>query len=395
MAKIIVIGGSIMGSSLAYHMAMAGAADAVTIVEPDPTYEFAAAPRSAGGVRLMHSLPENIEMSRYGQAVYRDFANLMDVDGEPGVFPFRDYGYLHLVAGAEAVATIEKNWRTQTAHGAPNEILDRAAIAERFPLLRHDDIDAGLYGPRDGFIDPYAAVTGFRRKAISLGVEYVNDRVTGIEADASQVTGKVTGVTLASGRRLDAEAIVNVAGAWAPDICAMVGMSIPVEPLCRPTFYFETEQPLDPLPLTKDPSGMAFRTEGRGFASGITRQDVPGGFNWEIGEAEHAYFENDLWPALAHRVAAFERIKVKRSWSGHYALNRFDGNTIIGPWVGGLENFYVAVGFSGAGLQKGPAIGRALSELLLHGAYQTLDLSRLSYQRIIDNAPLFEEGFTA
>ena len=391
MANIVVIGGSIMGSSLAYHMAMAGAADAVTIVEPDPGYEFAAAPRSAGGVRLMHSLPENIEMSRYGQTVYRDFARLMDVDGEPGEFPFREHGYLHLVAGAKGVATIEKNWRTQTEHGAPNEILDRDAIAARFPLLRSDDVDAGLFGPQDGFIDPYAAVTGFRRKAISLGVEYIKDRVVGIEADASRVNT----VVLESGRRLQAETVVNVAGAWAPDICAMVGMSIPVEPLCRPTFYFETEQPLEALPLTKDPSGMAFRTEGRGFATGITRHDVASGFNWEIGEAEHAYFENDLWPALAHRVPSFERIKVKRSWSGHYAMNRFDGNAIIGPWIGGLSNFYVAVGFSGAGLQKGPAIGRALSELLLHNRYQTIDLTRLSYQRIIDNAPLFEEGFTA
>ena len=91
----------------------------------------------------------------------------------------------------------------------------------------------------------------------------------------------------------------------------------------------------------------------------------------------------------------FERIKVQRSWAGHYAMNTLDGNAIIGPWVGGLENFYVAIGFSGAGLQKGPAIGRAMTELLLHGRYETIDLSRLSYQRIIDGEPLYEAGFKA
>lgn len=396
MAGIVVIGGSIMGSSIAYHMAMAGEAAAVTVVEPDPSYEWAAAPRSAGGVRLMHGLPENIEMSRYGQAVYRDFARLMDVDGEPGVFPFREYGYLHLVSGAKNVSTIEQNWQTQTNLGVPNELLDQSEIRDRFPLIRSDDIDAGLFGPKDGFIDPYAAVTAMRRKAVSLGVEYIEDRVVDLQAD----TSRVRGVVLASGRVLQAESVVNVAGAWAPEICAMVGMPIPVAPLSRPTFYFETEAEFDPLPLTKDPSGVAFRTEGNGFATGLTRHDVASGFSWDIGEDEHNQFETDLWPALAHRVPSFERLKVKRSWAGHYAMNRLDGNAIVGPWVdgagvGGLENFYVAVGFSGAGLQKGPAIGRAISELLLHGRYQTIDLSRLSYQRVIDNNPLYEIGFTA
>jgi FAD-dependent oxidoreductase domain-containing protein 1 len=391
MANIVVIGGSIMGSSIAYHMAMAGEAAAVTVIEPDPGYERAAAPRSAGGVRLMHSLPENIEMSRYGQTVYRDFARLMDVDGEPGVFPFREYGYLHLVAGTKGIQAIEQNWRTQTELGVPNELLDRTAISERFPLLRTDDIDAGLFGPQDGFIDPYGAVTGMRRKAISLGVEYIQDRVVALQANGTSVEG----VVLASGRVVNAEAVVNVAGAWAPEICAMVGMPIPVEPLSRPTFYFETEEHIDPMPLTKDPSGVTFRTEGIGFATGMTRHDSAGGFKWDVDEADHNLFETELWPAMAHRLPSFERLKLKRTWSGHYAMNRLDGNAIIGPWVDGLENFYVAAGFSGAGLQKGPAIGRAVTELLLHGRYQTIDLSRLSYQRIIDNAPLLEIGFTA
>jgi glycine/D-amino acid oxidase-like deaminating enzyme len=390
-ADVVVIGGSIMGSSLAYHMAVAGAADAVCVVEPDPTYEWAAAPRSAGGVRLMHALPENIEMSRYGQAVYRDFARLMDVDGEPGHFPFREHGYLYLVTGSEAMAGLEASWRVQAKRGVSNAILDRSELAARFPFLRVDDLDAGLFAPGDGFIDPYLAVTALRRKAISLGVEYVQDRVVGIESSATRAER----VVLASGRTLAAERVVNVAGAWAREICAMVGMPIPVEPLSRPTFYFEIEGELGPVPLTKDPSGISFRTEGGGYASGLTRLDADGGFHWDVGQAEHDFFETAMWPALAHRVPAFERLRVKRSWPCHYAMNRLDGNIVVGPWVGGLENFYVAVGCSGAGLQKGPAIGRALAELLLHGRYQTIDLTRLSYQRVVDGAPLYEVGFRA
>jgi FAD-dependent oxidoreductase domain-containing protein 1 len=391
MRRIVIIGGSIMGSSLAYHLAIAGEAARVLVIEPDPTYALAAAPRSAGGVRLMHGLAENIEMSRYGREVYQSFATLMDVDGEPGTFPFRALGYLYLVAGAPAVREAESSWRVQTAQGVANELLERAALAARFPAMRFDDVDAGLFAPEDGFIDPYAAVQGFRRKAVSLGVEYLPDRVVGIEAGARRAERVLT----ASGARIEAEAVVNMTGAWASEICAMVGMPLPVEPLSRPTFYFELREPLGPLPLTKDPSGASFRTEGAGFAAGFTRPDAPGGFRWDVGEDDHDLFERVIWPRLAHRVPAFERLRVKRTWAGHYAWNRLDGNTIVGPWIGGLENFYVATGFSGAGLQKAPAIGRALTELLLEGRYRTLDLSRLSYQRVIDNAPLVETGFKA
>ncbi|MDP6565942.1 MAG: FAD-binding oxidoreductase [Alphaproteobacteria bacterium] len=388
MADIIIIGGSIMGSSIAYHLAMTGRAGDICVIEPDPSYEWAAAPRSSGGVRLMHGLPENIEMSRYGRDVYKDFARLMDVDGQPGSFQFLEHGYLYLVAGAEQVAAAEESWRIQRELGVPNDLLDRDALAARFPSMHVADIDAAIHAPHDGFIDPTAAVLGFRRKAISLGVAYLQDKVVDIEASG----GLARHVVLQSGARVAGDIVVNVAGAWGPEISAMVGMTVPVEPLSRETFYFEIRGDIETMPLTKDPGAVTFRQEGGGFTSGLTDTDVPFGFDWEV---DHDKFETVYWPVLAHRVPAFEALQVKRGWAGHYAYNRMDGNTIIGPWIGGLDNFYVATGFTGAGLQKGPAIGRAMTELLLDGGYQTIDLSRMSYQRVIDNEPLLETGFTA
>ena len=388
MADIIIIGGSIMGSSIAYHLAMTGRAGDICVIEPDPSYEWAAAPRSSGGVRLMHGLPENIEMSRYGRDVSKDFALLMDVDGQPGGFDFLEHGYLYLVAGAEQVAIAEENWRTQTGLGVPNEFLDRAGVAARFASSNVADIDAAIHAPHDGFIDPQAAVLGFRRKAIDLGVDYIQDKVVDIEVSG----GLARKAVLASGDRVAGKIMVNVAGAWGPEICAMVGMTVPVEPLSRNTFYFEIRGEIETMPLTKDPSGVAFRQEGAGFTAGQTDVNVPFGFDWSV---HHDLFGKVFWPALAHRVPAFEALQVKRGWSGHYAYNRMDGNTIIGKWIGGLDNFYIATGFSGAGLQKGPAIGRAMSELLLDGGYQTIDLTRMSYQRVIDGEPLIETGFSA
>jgi FAD-dependent oxidoreductase domain-containing protein 1 len=388
MADIIIIGGSIMGSSIAYHLAMTGRAGNVCVIEPDPSYEWAAAPRSSGGVRLMHGLPENIEMSRYGRKVYKNFARLMDVDGLPGGFEFLEHGYLYLAAGTENVAVAEENWRTQSALGVPNDLLDRDGLAARFPSMNVEDIDAAIHAPQDGFIDPNAAVLGFRRKAISLGVEFVQDKVVDIEVSG----GLARRVVLESGTRLAGDIIINVAGAWGPRISAMVGMSMPVEPLSRNTFYFEIRGEVETMPLTKDLNGVTFRQEGGGFTTGKTNTDVPFGFNWDIN---HDLFETLLWPTVSHRVPAFEALQVKRSWAGHYAYNWMDGNTIIGKWIGGLDNFYIATGFTGAGLQKGPAIGRAMTELILEGGYQTIDLSRMSYQRVIDEEPLVETGFSA
>ena len=391
MGRIVTAGGSIIGSSFAYHMAVAGHAADVVIVEPDPAYEFAAAPRSAGGIRLMYSLPENIEMSRYGRSVFKDFSRLMNVDGEPAAFAYRQHGYLFLAQGTPAVRGLEQSYEVQTEAGVDNLLLDRDALAARFPFLRTSDLDAGLFGPQDGSIDPHAAVLATRRKAEQLGVEYIQDRVVGIGTKGHQVVS----VELASGQALPADAFVNAAGAWAPEICAMVDMPVPVVPLSRPTFYFEAEDPVADLPLTKDTSGVMFRPEGGGYATGLTRSDAAAGFQWELGQDDYDDFTETLWPAIAHRVPAFESLKLKRGWPGHYAMNRLDGNAIIGPWTGKLENFYVAMGFSGAGLQKGPAVGRALMELLVHGTYQSIDLGRLSYQRVREGKPLVEVGFKA
>jgi len=336
----------------------------------------------------MHGLVENIEMSRYGREVYKNFAKLMDVDGLPGSFDFLEHGYLYLVAGPDDVAAAEESWKIQTGLGVPNDLLDRDELSARFPSLYVGDVDAAIHGPQDGFIDPHAAVTGFRRKATSLGVTYIKDKVVDI-----QVSGCLArAVVLGSGEIISSDIIVNVAGAWGPEICAMVGMEVPVQPLSRNTFYFEIQGEVETMPLTKDPGGIAFRQEGAGFTVGLTDTDVAFGFNWEV---DHDLFESRFWPILAHRIPAFEALQLKRGWAGHYAFNHMDGNTIIGKWIGGLDNFYIATGFTGAGLQKGPAIGRAMTELLLNGGYQTIDLTRMSFQRVIDEKPLIEIGFTA
>ncbi|KRT73648.1 MAG: FAD dependent oxidoreductase [Candidatus Rokubacteria bacterium CSP1-6] len=384
MYDVVIIGGGVVGSSIAYHLTREGRAGRVCVVEPDPTYEFASTPRAVGGVRRLFSLPENIAMSRLSLDAYRDFEQLMAVGGEPAPIGFRRGGYLFLYSPEQA-AILERNFRTQRDLGCPVELLDRDGLKRRFPSLGLDDVAVGCHSPEDGWVDPYSALLGFRRKAQSQGAVYLEDRVVGLELSGR----KVSAVSLEKGGRLPAAAAVNAAGAWALEICRMVGMRLPVEPLRRMAYYFETRAEVEPLPLTKDLSGLFFKPEGAGFVGGLPNMAEPAGFNFEL---DYGYFDRVVWPSLARRVPAFAAAKLQRGWAGLYDQNRLDGNAIIGPWTGGLENFHVACGFSGHGLMHAPAVGLAVSELLLDGRFSTIDLSRLGYRRVVDGTPLSEQG---
>ena len=312
----MIIGGGVVGSCAAYHLAIAGAASDTVVVEPDPTYEWAATPRSTGGVRIQFSLPELIRMSLYGHEVYGSFATLMAVDGEPGVLDLRRRGYLYLGKGRGASERFEFTSGVQAAEGANIRLLSAQEVKSRWPSIETHDVDIASFSPDDAIVDPYAAVVGIRKKAISLGVEYIQDRVVNLERRGNRVST----VDLESGRKLDCEAVVNAANCWAPEVCAMVGMKVPVAPMRRMTFYFECRSEIEDLPLVRHIStGVTFRAEGAGYITGETRYGEPRGFNWEV---DHSLFDDVIWPLLAVRVSAFEAVKMQRGWSCHYDQNR-------------------------------------------------------------------------
>jgi glycine/D-amino acid oxidase-like deaminating enzyme len=327
-------------------------------------------------------------MSQYGLKFYAAFNQDMAVDGEPAEAGLRHDGYMFLVSGQKDLQVLEKNWKLQTELGARVDLLDRDGIKRRFPSIRCDDLDGGVHSPDDGTIDPYGVMMGFRRKAISLGVTYMKDRVVGLSAADS----KVDTVLLESGQKLKPDIMVNAANVWAPEICEMIGIKIPVEPVRRNNFYFEVKEKLEPLPRTKDSTEVSFRMEGRGYAAGLTNRLEPAGFNWDV---DYSWFEDEVWPRLAHRIPMFETLKMHRGWAGLFDMNRFDGNPILGTWPNGPNNFYIAAGFSGHGIQAAPAVGRAIKELVIDGSFQSIDLDRLTASRLFENKPVKELGFTS
>jgi glycine/D-amino acid oxidase-like deaminating enzyme len=381
---IAILGGGIMGSATAYFLKALDPAASVHVVEPDPTYALASTLRASGGVRVLFSCPENIEMSTYSRDFIRTFPDAMAVEGRAAPVDWVEGGYLFIVP-PQGMAQLEANYEIQRAHGCEVELLGPGALKERFPSMVVDDLGGGVHSSRDGWCDPNGLLQGFRRKAIACGVVYVEDRVV----DLSRGAHSVDEARLASGARLKADTFVNAAGAWSAQLCAMVDMPLPVFPLRRFEHYFTAGNPIETLPYVKDLDRLAFRSEGRGFSGGVVDGNAPRGFHFEV---DHDYFERIVWPALAHRFPPFEAARCHRTWSGLYEQCELDGNPIIGNWRGRLDNFFVVTGFSGHGMMHAPAAGRAIAELIVHGRFATLDLSRLGYERVVRAEPYPEAG---
>ncbi|MFA5664920.1 NAD(P)/FAD-dependent oxidoreductase [Castellaniella sp.] len=382
---VVIAGGAAIGSSAAYFLsADAGFKGRIAVVELDPGYQFSATALSAASIRHQFSNAENIRMSLFGTQFLREFATRMAVDGSAPDPAFHEGGYLFL-ATDQGLATLQQNQVLQSSLGADIALLSGAQLRARFPWLKVDDLAAGALGlSGEGWLDAYAMMQGMRRKAIAQGVQYIKARVTALRESA----GRVVEVVLDDGRALACGAVINAAGTGAAALSAPLGIELPVRARKRSVFYVQCPEALPGCPMVIDPSGAYFRPEGQGFIMGIAPppdQD-PDATDFEV---QHALFDEILWPVLAARVPAFEALRCQRSWAGHYDMNLFDQNLIIGlhPSVG---NLYFANGLSGHGMQQAPAIGRALSELITTGRYQTLDLSRLGWQRILADQPVFE-----
>lgn len=384
-ADVLIVGGGAVGSACACFLAAEPAFDGrVRVIERDPTYRDASTGRSAGSIRQQFSTPENIAMSRFGIEFLRDARGWLSVDGEEVPLGLNESGYLFLATDA-GMAVLRASHAVQRRHGADVALLDDGGLAGRFPWLNVAGIAGGSLGlSGEGWFDPWALLNALRRKARSLGVEYIADEVSGIDVTA----GRVTAVRCARGGRMAAGAVINAAGPRAATVARMAGLSLPVSPRCRSVFVIHCREAVEGCPLLVDPSGVYVRPEGAYFICGTSPPPDRDPETLEL-EVDHALFEELVWPTLAQRIPAFEAVKVVNSWCGHYAVNTLDHNAIIGPDPR-CRNLFLANGFSGHGLQQAPAVGRALAELVVHGSYVSLDLTRLGMERVLAEQPLRE-----
>jgi FAD-dependent oxidoreductase domain-containing protein 1 len=379
---VVIVGGAAIGSAVAYFLLHdLGFAGTVAVIERDPTYARAATTLSAASIRQQFSTPENIRMSRFGVAFLDGLKLRFGRDASVG---FRAGGYL-LLAGNAGRDVLAANHAIQQAEHADIALMDAAQLAARFPWLNTSDLAAGAFGRSgEGWFDAHSLLELLRRGARERGAVYLHGEVTGIERRRDHIDA----ATLADGRRIACGTLVNAAGPQAGGVAALAGVRLPVEPRKRCVFVVACRADLAGMPLIVDTTGVWARPESSGFICGVS---PPGDADprAEDFDVDYDLFETTVWPALAHRVPAMEALKLLRGWAGHYDFNVLDQNAVIGPHPR-VRNFIFANGFSGHGLQQAPAAGRAVAELIVHGRFVSLDLTRFGYERIAANRPLRE-----
>jgi sarcosine oxidase subunit beta len=383
-ADVVIIGGGIVGSSIAWHLTAAGCKN-VLVVERESAQGKGSTGKSMGGVRAQFSTPVNIQMSLYSIPFYARFEETL---GHPS--GYRDQGYLFLATKDSHLAYLRSNFERQRALGLKTvRMVEAGEIASMLPQLRSGDVLGGSFCSTDGFVDPYSAMTGFMARAVEQGATlWKKTDVTGIVTESRAARRTVSGVATSRGT-VATRVVVNAGGAWASQVAKFAGVDLPVEPLRR---MLVPSEPFDDFPhsspMVVDMSnGFHFRPEGRGFLLAWNDPEETSSYNTDF---EPAFIEKILTLA-ANRVPAFENLAVnpKRAWAGLYEMTP-DHHAVLGP-VPGLDGFFLANGFSGHGVMHAPATGKIVSDLILHGKTTVVDdVSVLNFDRFAKGALLHE-----
>ena len=376
--EVASVGGGIVGTCTALFLARAGVEN-VTVIERDLSFERSSTTRSAAAIRQQFHLAVNVAMSHFGYDFFTNLSSFLAEVSETDI-AFENRSYL-VLATADALDRLRTAHENQVRQGAQTELLDLAELSRRFPWLKSDDLGGATFGTAgEGWFDPRRALDVLRAGAEALGVAYVEDDVVGIDVSA----GRVQGVRLASGGALRSPVVVDAAGASAAEIARMVSLSIPVEGRKRTVHLFRPKRPVDGVPNVVDPTvagrGMYLRPYEDAFmvVTAPTPERDPDSRDLK---PDTYLFDEILRDALARRVHGFEDVEVVGGWAGHYELNTYDQNALIGGHAA-VDGFYLACGFSGHGVMHAPAAGRGIAELVTEGRYTTIDLSPFSVERI-------------
>ena len=379
-AEVVIVGGGIVGSSIAWHLTTAGCRS-VLVIERESSQGKGSTGKSMGGVRAQFSTPVNIQMSLYSIPFYARFEETL---GYPS--GYCGQGYLFVATQDSHLSYLHANFERQKALGLKTvRMLEAKTICSMLPLLRSDDIVGGSFCSTDGFVDPYSAMTGFMTRAVEQGATlWKKTDVTAIATDANGICGVET-----TRGQVATRTVVNAAGAWAAQVAKLAGIDLPVEPLRR---MLVPSEPFDGFPhsspMVVDMSnGFHFRPEGRGFLLAWNDPEETSGYNTDF---EPSFVEKILTFA-ANRVPVFENLPVnpKRGWAGLYEVTP-DHHAILGP-APGVPGFFLANGFSGHGVMHAPATGKIVADLILKGKTEIVDdASVLGLGRFAKGALLHE-----
>ena len=377
-ADVVIIGGGIVGSSVAYHLAESGCAN-VLIIEREEKQGLGSTSKSLGGVRAQFATPINIQMSIYSIDLFSRFEEVMGQTAD-----YRAHGYLFCATTESHLEYLRENQEKQKAFGLKNaEMVSREDVVKMVPQMIADDIIGGAYCPTDGFVDPYGVMTGFAKRAKELGARvWLDTAVMGVNVE----NGAVTGVRTTRGD-VSTRNVVNAAGPWAAGVAQMAGVELPVTPLRR---QIVKTQRCDFLPakfpmMIDMSTGFHFRREGEAILMAWPDNEETYGFQTTF---THDFLEKILTRAV-DRVPQFADLPVnpKQCWAGMYEVSP-DHHAIMGP-APGVKGLFFANGFSGHGVMHSPASGRITADLIL-GRQSFVNPAPLGIERFAEGRLLEE-----
>ncbi len=368
-----------------------------TVIERDPSYARASSALSASSIRVQFSQPVNIRLSQQSFEMFGRLGDVLGLPADEARIDLVERGYLYLATEAGA-ATLLANHRVQREHGAEVAMLDRAALAERFAAMHTDDLvsaSLGLHG--EGWFDAWSLLQAFRRSALAAGVQIRAGEVDTLALTPNDLNGeRVTGLRLTDGQMLPTDVVVVAGGGWSARVLEPLGIHLPIHAKKRDVFVFDAGPAMSGGPLVIDPSGLWFRPEGPPSADGRSQRYLCGGpprgddaDDLPLDQIDHGLFDDVLWPALAHRVPAFEALRQRHAWAGYYEMNTVDHNALVGPWPG-IDGLFTVCGFSGHGIQQSPAIGQHLAHRIATGDWSDPMLAQLEPARLQRGEKLLE-----
>ena len=358
MDDVVIVGGGIIGAATAYFLSKEGRK--VKVIERDPTYKSASFPLSLGGFRRQFYQKENILLGKFARDFIFKIPELLKTEKNPNpTASMVPNGYLLMFGPNDA----EEQYRALENHKdceAGTKNIKGSDLSKVFPYINSEGIETATYtdNKSEGWIDPFMFHSALKSKAIELGAEFIKGEVKSLS-------------------EIKAKTIVSAAGCWTKELLE----DIPVVPQKHTVFRVKCPKHYPEMPLTGDlTTGVYWRPEGKEYLAGSPISV----FDAEDLEPAWNDFEELVWPALAKRIPAFEELKLTGGWAGYYDCNKLDNNAVVGKHPK-YENVYMASGFTGRGLMQAPGIGRALTELITTGSYQTIDVSVFAVERVLNS----------
>jgi sarcosine oxidase subunit beta len=365
-ADVVIIGGGIIGVSVAFHLARERYGQ-IVLVEKEPLLGAGATSKAAGGIRAQFSTKVNIEMSMLSEKL---FCNFKEETGSEALFD--QVGYMFLLQEENDIEQFRKHYELQRSLGLNVELLQPEDIPQYAPHVRIDDIRLATFCREDGLGDPHEFLTGYEHAARKLGVEFETEaEVIGIEV----CNGQITAVETVKGK-INTPLVINCAGPYSKLIAKMVGAEVPVEPIRRQVVTTGELDFVEPyFPMVVDvKSGLYCHKESKGMLLGWADKSVKPSFDVSI---DPDYTDAILEKAL-HRIPQLEEAEIANQWAGLYETTP-DHHAVIG-WEPTVNGMFHVTGFSGHGFMHAPAAGLITSEILT-GKQPSVDISPLSPER--------------